>query len=73
MTKYSYEKMNKLDWKNKSMTALAKDMGCSRQWFYKLKEKYDADLKLRDDAKRIKDMERELKECKAKLKALETN
>ena len=60
--KYDYKKMSGLDW-SKSMTALAKELGCSRQWFYKLKEKYD-------DDKKIHDMEIQLKECKAKLKAL---
>ena len=60
--KYNYEKMSALDW-TQSMTALAKEVGCSRQHFYKLKEKFV-------DDKRIKDMEIELKKCKAKLKAL---
>ena len=63
--KYSYEKMKSLDW-TKSMTALAKEIGCSRQGFYDMKKKYL-------EEKRIKDMEIELKACKAKLKAFENN
>ena len=61
--KYRYEIMDKLDY-TKSVTALAKEIGCSRQHFYKLKTKFD-------EEKRIKDMETELRACKAKLKALE--
>ena len=63
--KYKYDVMDKLDY-TKSVTALAKEIGCSRQGFYDMKKKYL-------EEKRIKDMEKELKACKAKLKALENN
>jgi hypothetical protein len=61
--KYDYKKMSELDY-DKSIIVLAKEIGCSRQHFYKLKTKFD-------EEKRILDMELQLKECRAKLKALE--
>ena len=60
--KYNYATMDKLDY-TKSVTALAKEIGCSRQHFYKLKETYLAE-------KEIATMREELKQCKAKLKAI---
>ena len=68
--KYSYEKMKSLDW-TKSVTALAKEVGCSRQHFYTLKEKYENEINAGKEKVRVQQMEKELKECKAKLKALE--
>ena len=61
--KYKYEDMDSIP-KDESVTATAKRLGCSRQAIYDMKKKYA-------EEKRVKDMELQLKECKAKLKALQ--
>ena len=63
--------MKSLDW-TKSMTALlAKDIGCSRQHFCTLKEKYENEVDAGKEKVRVQQMEEDLRACKAKLKALE--
>ncbi len=61
--KYDYKTMDSIP-KGETVTATAKRLGCSRQGVYDMKKKYV-------EEKKIKDMEKELKECKAKLKALQ--